>query len=183
MENWRRFKDERYPALDADPRLARHEKRLMRQIFEMAAMQDDIEARIPPEARLSLVTENSLDVFEVDGVVFSGQADRIDRYRDGCVVIDYKLGRSENHDKELQVPAYGAILRAAGEDVGGVAWFGHADCSVSGYFRDPYFGIYGTAATKRSKTTLGEKLDEALEAMAAMAASVKNGIYLSLIHI
>ncbi|MEA5034977.1 PD-(D/E)XK nuclease family protein [Cloacibacillus evryensis] len=177
MENWWRFKDERYPALDADPRLARHEKRLMRQIFEMAAMQDDIEARIPPEARLSLVTENSLDVFEVDGVVFSGQADRIDRYRDGCVVIDYKLGRSENHDKELQVPAYGAILRAAGEDVGGVAWFGHADCSVSGYFCDPYFGIYGTAATKRSKTTLGEKLDEALEAMAAMAASVKNGIY------
>ena len=68
-------------------------------------------------------------------------------------------------------------MRAAGEDVGGVAWFGHADCSVSGYFCDPYFGIYGTAATKRSKTTLGEKLDEALEAMAAMAASVKNGIY------
>ena len=177
MENWRRFKDECYPALDADPRLARHEKNLMRQLFAMAAMQDEIEARIPAGARLKIETECALEGFELNGVLFRGQADRIDHYAGGAVVMDYKLGRSAAHDKELQVPAYCAILKEAGIAVQGLGWFGQRDCSVSGYFNGGYFDIYAAGGTKRSRQSAAERMEEALSVMEQMAESVKNGIY------
>lgn len=174
--NWRRFKEECYPALDGDPRLARHEKNLMRQLFGMAALQDEIEARIPEGARVKIETERALDGFDLNGVTFRGQADRIDHYAGGAVVLDYKLGRSGTHKDELQVPAYCAILREAGTEILGLGWFGQRDCSVCGYFNGGYFDIYAAKGT-RSRRSAAERMDAALSVMAEMAESVKNGVY------
>ncbi|MDO5116113.1 MAG: PD-(D/E)XK nuclease family protein [Synergistaceae bacterium] len=179
MENWPRFKDECYPQLDSEPRLARYEKKLRREIFSMAAMQDEIESRIPAGARLRIETERALEGFELNGVIFRGQADRLDYYGDGVVVMDYKLGKGAAHKSELQVPAYGVILREAGVDIQGLGWFGQLDCSVSGYFNGGYSNIYRakSASAKNKEKSAAERIEEARLLMEEMAESVKGGIY------
>lgn len=176
-ESWTRLKAESYPALDVDRRLARFEKSLMRQILDLAALQDEIEARIPRFGRLEVKSEYKLDDFEVDGVIFRAKADRVDLYENGAVVMDYKLGKSYPHMPELQVPAYGVILNAAGVDILGLGWFGQSDCTLSGYFSGEIFGAYDVQGAKRSRKCPEERMEEATASMSDMADAVKRGVY------
>lgn len=177
MDNWTRFKSEGYPELDSDPRLARHEKLLCRRMFDMAAEQDELEKRLATVPKLATETEVKLDGFEYEGALFVGQADRIDRFRDGIVVLDYKLGKSSSHVNELQVAAYCAVLAARGENILGFGWLGHAGPSLSGWFSDKWFDLYAFKDTTKKKGTRDEKIAEALKLMAEMAKSARSGVY------
>ena len=178
MDNWTRFKTFGYPELDSEPRLARYEKRLRRQMFDMAAEQDELEKRLASVPKLATETEVKLDGFEFAGVLFTGQADRIDRFEDGIVVLDYKLGGSKTHENELQVAAYCAMLAASRkEKILGFGWLGHAGPSLSGYFPDEIFSLYAFGGTAKKRASAGERIDAALELMAEMAESVRRGEY------
>lgn len=179
MDNWGAFKAAEYPELDGDPRLARYEKRLRSQMFGMAAAQDDIERRLAAVPKIRTDTESKLEGAEFGGVLFAGQADRIDRFDGGIVVLDYKLGAAGSHARELQVAAYCAILGAASkEKILGFGWFGHAGPSFCGYFNDDrYFDLYALDGTTKKKASAGTKIEEAAALMGEMAESVKNGEY------
>ena len=178
MDNWTRFKTFGYPELDSEPRLARYEKRLRRQMFDMAAEQDELEKRLSAVPKLATETEVRLDGFEFAGALFTGQADRIDRFEDGIVVLDYKLGGSKTHENELQVAAYCAMLAASRkEKILGFGWLGHAGPSLSGYFSDEIFSLYAFGGTAKKRASAGERMDAALELMTEMAESVRRGEY------
>ncbi|WP_300263068.1 PD-(D/E)XK nuclease family protein [uncultured Cloacibacillus sp.] len=178
MDNWTSFKTFGYPELDSDPRLARYEKRLRRQMFDMAAAQDELEERLAAAPKLATETEVRLDGFEFAGALFTGQADRIDRFEDGIVVLDYKLGGSRPHEKELQVAAYCAMLAASREEnILGFGWLGHAGPSLSGYFSEKIFDLYKFKDTVNKRESFAERIDEALALMADMAESVRKGEY------
>ena len=178
MDNWSRFKSEGYPELDSEPRLARYEKRLRHQMFDMAAAQDALEERLSSAPKLATETEVKLDGFEFAGALFTGQADRIDRFDGGIVVLDYKLGGSKTHESELQVAAYCAVLEATRrEKILGFGWLGHAGPSLSGWFSDKFFDLYAFEGTARKRVPMGERIDGALELMARMAESVRGGEY------
>ena len=175
--NWDRIKDEIYPELSADKRLARFESGLKREILDLAALQDEIEESALRLGRLEVKSEYQFDDFEVDGVIFRAKADRIDIYKDGAVILDYKLGKSESHISELQVPGYGIILKASGIDILGLGWFGQSDCSISGYFSSEYFDIYGVRGAKKKRKSPEDRMEEAMAVMSDMAAAVKKGVY------
>ena len=178
MDNWTSFKTFKYPELDSDPRLARYEKRLRRQMFDMAAAQDELEERLAAAPKLATETEVRLDGFEFAGALFTGQADRIDRFEDGIVVLDYKLGGSRPHEKELQVAAYCAMLAASREEkILGFGWLGHAGPSLSGYFSGKIFDLYKFKDTANKRESFAKRIDEALALMADMAESVRKGEY------
>lgn len=178
LSNWRSFKERFYPELDTDPRMLLSEEKLARQIFDMAGVQDEIESRVAAAGRSSVDMELALEEFEMDGVTFRGQADRVDWYGNAAVVIDYKLGRSTAHLGELQVPAYCAMLNISRKAViKGFGWFCNGDCTVAGYFDEEYYGIYASGIKQKSKTTPQDRMEEAVEVMKAMAESVKNGLY------
>lgn len=178
MDNWTRFKTFGYPELDSEPRLARYEKRLRRRMFDMAAAQDELERRLAAVPKLATETEIKLNDFEFEGALFTGQADRIDRFGDGIVVLDYKLGGSKSHENELQVAAYCAVLAAArGENILGFGWLGHAGPSLSGWFSEGLFDLYAFKDTTKKRGSFADRIDEALALMAEMAASVRRGEY------
>lgn len=178
MDNWARFKASGYPELDSEPRLARYEKRLRRQMFDMAAAQDELEERLAAAPKLATETEVRLDGFEFAGALFTGQADRIDRFEDGIVVLDYKLGSSRPHEKELQVAAYCAMLAASREEnILGFGWLGHAGPSLSGWFTDGLFDLYAFKETSKKKGSFADRIDEALALMERMAESARSGEY------
>ena len=182
MNNWDRIKDEVYPEIGADRRLARFESGLKREIFDLASFQDDIEAQEPLQERQEVKTEYRLCDHEVDGVIFRAKADRIDIYKEGAVILDYKLGKSDTHTGDLQVPAYAVILRASGTDILGFGWIGQRDCSLSGYFSTEELRFaYEREPAGRSKYEPGElmeqRMEEAETVMTAMAAAVKKGVY------
>ncbi|MEG1913120.1 MAG: PD-(D/E)XK nuclease family protein [Cloacibacillus sp.] len=175
--NWERFKEELYPELAREPRLARYELMLRRQMTAMAAFEDEIEERAVCAGRSGVETELRLDDYEIDGVLFRAAADRVDYYGGDAVVLDYKLGKAENHVSELQIPAYCKILKeTSGVAIKGVGWLGHRDTSIKGYFDDGYGDIYGCPNTGR-KQTVSERIEEAGVAMAQMAEAVKNGCF------
>ena len=179
MDNWGRYKLAEYPELDTEPRLARYEARLCRQIFDMASALDELEDRLAHVSKLRTETEVKLDGVEIDGALFVGQADRIDTFDDGIVVLDYKLGRSANHEKELQVAAYCYVLsETRGDAIDGFGWMGHTGTSLSGYFAGDYFAKYAFGGTKKKKNgDVSSKMEEAYSLMERMAESVRNGVY------
>ena len=178
-ENWERIKGECYPGLSEEPRLVRFEKKLRAQAARIAEIQDEIEAKAMAAGRTSVETEVSLEDHEVDGVIFRAKADRIDYYGSEAVVIDYKLGAAENHKHELQVPAYCNILsEKKGVDIKGFGWLGHGDGALKGVFDGRYYDIYAyPAASKKGAQDPSDRVKEAAEAMAAMAANISEGVY------
>ena len=133
--------------------------------------------RLADAPKLATETEVRLDGFEFAGALFTGQADRIDRFENGIVVLDYKLGGSRPHEKELQVAAYCAMLAASREEnILGFGWLGHAGPSLSGYFSDEIFDLSKFKDTVNKRESFAERIDEALALMADMAYNVKNRV-------
>lgn len=175
MDNWQRLKEKSYPALDDDTRLFCRERYLMRHVFDMAALLDETEERAISAGRTAVKMEAELPDCEINGVIFRAKADRIDYYDDGAVILDYKLGKVSDHIKELQIPAYGALLSRTEQIVPmGFCWLGHRDCSADGWFTGETKTIYAPSAPSR-KMSLSDRIAAAEETMAAMAESVKNG--------
>ncbi len=178
MDNWTRFKGDEYRELDTDPRLARHENMLSRQIFDMAAKQDELEARLAKAHKIKTETEIKLDDYEFAGAIFTGRIDRVDYFENGFVVLDYKLGRSRTHEKELQAAAYSLILGlSTGGETLGFGWLGHTGPSLGGYFTKEYFPLYAFEGTAKKRETVQSRVDEALSVMEKMAASARAGEY------
>lgn len=181
MNNWERIRDEVYPEIDADRRLTRFERALRREIFDLASFQDKIEASALQLGRKEVLSEYRLGDYETGGVVFRAKADRIDLYENGAVILDYKLGKSDSHIKDLQVPAYAVILKASGVDILGFGWLGQRDCSLSGYFSSEEFRLaYERTPPGRKRQELSvlmdERMEEAEAALSDMAAAIKNGV-------
>lgn len=176
-ENWQRFKNEKYPELDGDTRLLRYEKKLLKNVMEMALRLDTIEEKARAAGRSSISTELSLPEYEIEGCRFHAKADRIDYYSDGVVLLDYKLGSASTHLSELQIAAYFVMLRKAeiSDKLLGFGWLGHRDCSLDGYFEKSAREIY--QPDRGHKTSASELAELAEKTMSDMAASVRQGIY------
>jgi len=169
---------EEYPALETDSRLnRRHLPRIRQQVRDVALLQDDILNALG-ERRISTDTEIKLPDFSIDGVKFTGRADRIDRFKDGVVIIDYKSNESKKHTKDLQLAAYAHVLEKSGDEVIGYGWIGHADSAFSGFFKDGFDSIC-KAYNPRSKpnTKIETMIQTAGQTMQDMANAVKNGMY------
>lgn len=172
-----------YPELRDDPRLKIFRTGVEIQIDKMAGLLDAIDSRIDlhtEDADFRSELEYTLPDFELNGAVFRGRCDRVDFYGKEAVVLDYKLGRSENYKQQLQLAAYCAVLKETGlAEPKGYGWLGHADAALAGYFESgtEYSRIYRGISGKRAGKSFAELMDEALKAMADMAESVRSGNY------
>ena len=181
LDGWERFKKENYPALAEDKRLARFEKELKDQALRMADIQDTIEKKAEAAGRTAVAVETALGDYEANGVIFHAKADRIDYYGNEAVVLDYKLGSAANHLKELQVPAYCRILsELTGTEIKGFGWLGHRDGELRGFFSGRYAEIYACPESNAGKNQADPvpRIQEAADAMKAMAEDIKTGVYL-----
>lgn len=176
LKYWNAALEERYPELASDDRLRRHAERLKKQVLRLAEAQDGIESALAPLGRERVGLEVPLPEYEVSGVVFRGRADRIDYFRDGAVLLDYKSNEAAKHGGDLQLASYCVILRdKAGLEPLGYGWFGHADASTYGLFSDD--GLRAAYRSPRARAGMEDFIARAGAAMADMAASVVKGEY------
>jgi RecB family exonuclease len=143
----------------------------------VALLQDEILQALG-ERRLSTDTEIKLPEFEIDGVKFTGRADRIDRFKNGVVIIDYKSNESKKHTKDIQLAAYAHVLEKNGTNVLGYGWIGHADAAFSGYFQEGFDDIrnaYNPLTKPNAK--IETMIQTAEQTMQDMVNGVKNGTY------
>jgi CRISPR/Cas system-associated exonuclease Cas4 (RecB family) len=175
---WEMTLRKKYPALETDGRLnRRHLPRVREQVRGVALLQDEILQALG-ERRLSTDTEIELPEFEIDGVKFTGRADRIDRFKNGVVIIDYKSNESKKHTKDIQLAAYARVLEKNGTNVLGYGWIGHADAAFSGYFQDSCDDIRNAYKTlTKPNTKIETMIKTAEQTMQDMAHAVKNGTY------
>lgn len=176
IKYWREVAEAEYPELITDPRLRRYEERLYGQALALAETQEQIEARV--QTRLHVELEYKLPEYEVEGVVFSGRADRVDFFDGGAVILDYKSARAANYAKSLQLAAYAAVLQEkAGLAPLGYGWFGHKDSKLSGLFEGSSLNIYRETSKRQKHSGLAEKIEQALATMDKMALSVRTGVF------
>lgn len=176
----------KYPALVSDPRLRLEAYKLRTGVMAVAQLLDEIETRAE-NMRTDFETERELCGI-VNGAKFKGRADRIDYYKingsDGAVILDYKLGNSEAHKKELQPAIYGILLQKLAEEKGkkikilGFGWIGQRDVSVYGYFNNYVKEIYLGKNKRGPKETPDGILSDAMEALGRMADAVRDGKYM-----
>ena len=119
-----------------------------------------------------------------DGVVLSGQLDRLDVSRAGDValVVDYKRSgakfdaKGDDVTKRLQLPLYGRMARntglTTGEAVGGL-YMGMLTPTVTGAVRDDVPGAPAVAAVTAERWR--EITDEAVEAAQDAVAGMRRG--------
>ena len=174
--HWEEAFKKRYEELLTDKRLKRRLETLQKQVENLAELQDEIESRVADRHSVSL--EYSLPEYDIDGVSFKGKADRIDYYKDGFVILDYKSNNASDHKNELQLAAYSHLLASStGSRPLGYAWFGHKDSRLYGNFEDKTLAsVYGAGKQKPNKT-LKESVELAGTKMAEMAAALRMGEY------
>lgn len=174
--HWQEALKKEYPELADDPRLKRHQERLKKQVLSLAELQNDIEDAIT--GRIKVELEFTLPDYKVDGVIFRGRSDRIDFYKDGAVVLDYKSNKASQHLNELQLAAYSVILRekCALEPLG-YGWLGHRDGLLKGYFADDLIRetYHAPRPGRPNEKNLGKFIAEAGTAMDMMSAAVRSG--------
>ena len=173
---WKKAASEYYPELLTDPRLERHADSMIKQMGLVAELLDTIESSHEIKNRTRAELEYKLPEYCIDGVMFKGRADRVDLYKDGFVVLDYKSKRSYDHQNELQLAAYAVIInKTTGEKPLGYGWIGHKDASLYGYFSsDAMQSAYRSGKRKKG---IEEFLDLAEKTMEDMAESLKAGLF------
>lgn len=173
---WKKAASEYYPELLTDPRLERHADSMIKQMGLVAELLDTIESSHEIKNRTRAELEYKLPEYCIDGVMFKGRADRVDFFKDGFVVLDYKSNRSYDHRNELQLAAYAVIInKTTGEKPLGYGWIGHKDASLYGYFSsDAMQSAYRSGKRKKG---IEEFLDLAEKIMEDMAESLKAGLF------
>lgn len=175
LERWDEAVNEQYPEFASDTRLRRHAERLRKQVSRLAGLQDEIESSLSPLKREKTAMEVRLPEYEIDGVAFKGRADRIDYYRDGVVLLDYKSNRADAHKKELQLAAYCVILESSSLEPYGYGWLGHGDAKLYGFFCDD--DLCRAYHSPKSRTAIYENIELAKTTMRAMATAIVSGEY------
>ncbi len=167
-----------YPVL-ADPRAHAALAELRARMGEAAVLQDDIEKRAAAVGLLrdGALLEFPLPPLELENVVFTGTADRVDEWRGvGRVFVDYKLGRAAAYRSSLQLAAYAVLLRAAPrkEAVVGFGYLSHTDGSVRGSWTQGLDAVY---EGKAGSADMEEKLAAAAAAMREIDAAFGAGCF------
>ena len=146
---------------------------LEKNLLLLARRLGEVESALAPRRR-SMEREWRLPPLEVEGVIFHGRCDRMDRLDDGSLLLfDYKLGSSSRYVKALQLAAYCLALRGSGETVAGYVYACHGDGKLVGALSEGHKGLVGLDGGK--KKNLDEALGEALEALATLAGGVTSG--------
>ncbi|MDR1471029.1 MAG: PD-(D/E)XK nuclease family protein [Synergistaceae bacterium] len=170
---------EEFPVV-SDTRSSRSMSELRNNMLSMADWQDDTERRAREAGlrRVRTETEFKLPDLEMENVVFTGRADRVDFWEGDfgttAVIVDYKLGRGDAYKDSVQLAAYAAALCRAGTDVGGVCYAGHGDLRIRGAWSNGLNVIYGASGRV---TEIGEKMEGALETLRAMDDAALTGKY------
>lgn len=176
ITHWQETVGREYPELLTDQRLRRREQLLYRQASLLAKTQEEIEERVNGRTRVEL--EYILPEYEIDGVVFSGRADRVDFFERGAVVLDYKTGNADQYRGDLQLAAYSAVLREKGGFVPyGYGWFGLRDAKLYGFFDGGSAQIYKGRSANAKSESCADKAENALGVMHEMAVSLRTGIF------
>ena len=121
-----------YPEVLTLPSLRRSLLELRRSVSRCAAFQDDLETRFRPLRRQSLC-EYDLPSLTVDGVIFSGRCDRLDRLSDGRFFLwDYKSGAASSFRGSMQLASYALALEKSEGRCAGWAYLTLKDGSWTG---------------------------------------------------
>lgn len=168
-----------YPELITDQRLVRRKDFFRSKLNKLACKLDDCEINV--SERTDIKTEYELKDYEIDGVKFSGIADRIDIFNDGFVIFDYKHNKAESHMSEWQLAAYCHILsETENRNPLGFVWVGLKDTALCGTVdsdvKKRYDGIKSFSINRRA-VPLEIRLAEVAEHMTKMADYVKRGYY------
>ena len=183
---WEETLEESYPELLRVPQLARHKELLLQQVTGLADLQQSMENNGLAGLRLKQFRELDLPILIVDGVSFTGKADRIEYLHDGRILIfDYKLGKSNGRNKSLQLAAYAlALLEGKGKKthlpvtgVSGGLYLCHGDTSVAGAIEGKDLQNITGGKNGRSNNALETLFLEAQGALERMAASLKTGVF------
>lgn len=151
---------------------------IKRDLLHMAEVQDDINRRAESKhVKLADVeTEKKLDPLRVGPLTLKGRADRIDRWDEGAIIIDHKLGSASSYKDPLQLACYAQMLESSGVKVAGVCWFTHRDHKVTGYWRSrELYEIY--TGGKNNMKQLDDAAALAMDELAKMGTSMQNGVF------
>ncbi|MDD4365769.1 MAG: PD-(D/E)XK nuclease family protein [Synergistales bacterium] len=135
---------------------------------------DEAEAGGLARARIASETEKPLPDLTLGGVTFRGRCDRIDRLRDGSLLLfDYKLGSSLAYRDHLQLAAYALALEESGQTVGGYVYLCHGDAAMTGALGEEARGILRLDSGMRKD--FDGAVRKAREELTTMAAAVVEG--------
>jgi hypothetical protein len=169
----------KYPML-SDARAHPALSDLKNDMVAVADIMDDMMARAKEAGmrRVWTKTEFALPDVELENVIFSGRADRVDFWAwqggEGAVIFDYKLGGAKNHAKGHQLASYGFALRKSGVPIAGFCYLSHGDAQKTGSWSPETRGVFAKGTRGQSA---GERIDEAFERLMDIDRLVSLGKY------
>ena len=195
---------EKFSWLVRDFRLARALEGFRFRIMRLGRLQADILDALHDGGyyhKRILLEENARLSTRVDGILCSGQCDRIEILSDTSgaeyvIISDYKEGKSSSYEKSftkidrydwnfdkrkafrygLQISAYAAMFsgNSGAQNLSGICFLGHNDGEISGTFDERFRGIYSQFGT--NKGSIDERIDEGDYAMKCAARIFSSGI-------
>jgi len=154
---------------------------LRRLVLRLARRMDETEAAAEQLGltREGVLLEYELPVYEGKNAVFVGRADRVDLWREvGAVLLDYKLGISDNYKNSRQLAAYAFLMREADAPrVEGFGFMGHKDARARGSWSDAVFPLYGSGKRNRNDMSPDAATDAAGETIAALDEQIGAGFF------
>ncbi len=177
----RRFREEalerEYPELLHSPAMGRHRLNLWHLLDLCAGRQKELEETLRPR-RDAVECEGTLPSCTLGPVTFKGRFDRLDRLKDGRVLLwDYKAGSAPSYGPKKQLAAYALALSEAGTSVGGFGYLTMADGGCTGAWEEDLTQALCKEAA-RSKASLEDRIEEARDLRIQIAQAAESGRYL-----
>ncbi|EFC91278.1 ATP-dependent nuclease subunit B-like protein [Dethiosulfovibrio peptidovorans DSM 11002] len=179
---WPSVLEEVYRGLLYSPDLKRRGDALLKDILKTADYLSELEDIGLKNMRVASFLEWELPVLELDGVPFTGIADRIDLLDDGTVLIwDYKSGGSSKYDRSLQLACYARSLELSDSlpfemsRVGGYGFICQRDQKVVGAADEDLREFMGLSP--RSRVALDTRLKDASDVIEAAAFAANSGLF------
>ena len=197
---------EKYSWLVKDFRLKRALEGIKFRIMRLGQLQADILDELHDSGyfhKVILLEENARLSTKINGLLCSGQCDRIEILSDVsgsnfAIISDYKEGKSENYEKPmskllrykwnfeqrekfkygLQISAYAAMFSKSKiqADLSGICFLGLEDGLLSGTFDENFNDIYSSFASKKFSGNISERIDEGEYAIKCAANIFNSGI-------
>ncbi|MDR1138192.1 MAG: PD-(D/E)XK nuclease family protein [Synergistaceae bacterium] len=166
--------------MTADTRSAYIMANLKNNMLGVADLLDGIEALAASAGmkKTETRTEFPLPPLEFENVIFTGRADKIERWSwnggEGAVIYDYKLGKSKGYAKKSQLAAYAAALRESGTKVAGFCYLCHKDGRHHGSWSPDIKHVF--AKTSRSPGC-DEQIENVLKKLSGIDDIIASGKY------
>ena len=184
---WEEIVEDAYPDLLQRSSLTRHNERLLQQTLKLADLQQIMEENGLEKLRYRQYREMDLPLLSVNGVPFTGRADRVEFLNDGRIIIlDYKLGSGNGRNKNLQLAAY-TLATQEGEGtlpahmpnlrVVGTLYLCHSDTSIVGAVEEQDILEITGCSNARNGNTLEDLIEATKVGLNNMAQSLRSGIY------